>query len=228
MVRIQQPAAAKGSQYWLQRSVNRHPDVLDSGLRMHLRLPDGADISWVSPLAEDSYAELRDDDFLSALGVCLRKRSLDSFWPRGGPVWDGLAKTSRDDVILVEAKSHIPEMVSTCAAGPENLRRIQDSLAETAAFYGSTKPDAWCHQYYQYANRLAHLYLLRYLNEIPAWLVFVYFVNDDEMAGPQSEHEWHLAIEAVHDHLDITSARLKPYIVEVFVDVCKIPYDKSS
>ncbi len=39
-------------------------------------------------------------------------------------------------------------------------------------FYNLTKG------FYQYINRLAHLYLLRVLNKIPAYLVFVYFVND--------------------------------------------------
>ena len=36
----------------------------------------------------------------------------------------------------------------------------------------------WSGTFYQYANRLAHLYLLHELNDVDAWLVFVYFVGD--------------------------------------------------
>ena len=36
----------------------------------------------------------------------------------------------------------------------------------------------WSHCFYQYANRLAHLYLLRESNGLDAFLVFVYFVDD--------------------------------------------------
>ena len=219
MARIIQQMARKGSQYWLQIVVNQMADVLNDKLRRHLRLADSVSITWLSPLVEDGFAEYRDDDFLDRLDVLPLKRSLESFWPRGGPVWDGLARTSRGDVILLEAKSHIPEMLSTCKACPASLRLIQDSLAETAAFYGSSSPDCWPDAYYQYANRLAYHYWLRHLNGIPAWLVFLHFVNDDEMGGPRSEHEWQVAIEAAHDHLGIASVRLRPHVVDVFVDV---------
>jgi hypothetical protein len=223
MARIIQQMARKGSQYWLQSVVNQIAGFLNDELRRHLRLADSVGITWLSPLAEDGFAEYRDDEFLERLGVPPMKRSLESFWPRGGPVWDSLARTSRGDVVLLEAKSHIAEMMSTCRACPDSLRLIQDSLAETAAFYGSSSPDCWSDRYYQYANRLAYHYWLRHLNGIPSWLVFLYFVNDEQMGGPGSEHEWHAAIEAVHNHLDIAAVRLKPYVVDVFVDVSGLP-----
>jgi len=221
MSRINQKAAAKGSQKWLQFIVSQCRDLLSDQLRTQLRLQPEDSIEWMSPLAADSYAEYQDKIFLDLLSVRLTKRSLASFWPRGGPVWDGLARTSRGDIILVEAKSHVLEMNSECRAKPQSLKLIKDSLASTAEFYGARSLENWTRRYYQYANRLAHLHLLRNLNDIPAWLCFVYFINDSEMAGPKSEAEWRSAIRAVHEYLGISEERLPLYVIDNFVDVAK-------
>lgn len=53
----------------------------------------------------------------------------------------------------------------------------------------------------------------------PAYLVFVYFVNDAEMAGPSSISEWKGAIELVHTYLGITRHKLQKYTADVFIDV---------
>ena len=226
MSRIDQEKAMKGSQKQLQLLVNRHPDVLDDLLLPRLQLSNRDTITWLSPIKEDGYAEYRDEDFLELLSIRLENRSLGLFWPHGGPVWDGLAKTSRGDVILVEAKSHVPELVSSCQASPQSLKLIEDSQAETAKFYHATRPGNWTHGYYQYANRLAHFHLLRHLNGIQAWLCFVYFVNDHEMSGPQSSTEWQSEIGAVHKHLGIAEESLRPYVVDVFPDV--MAYNKQK
>jgi len=83
----------------------------------------------------------------------------------------------------------------------------------------STTEHDWTSTFYQYTNRLAHLYLLRALNEVPAYLVFVYFVNDKEMNGPQSIDEWHGALSPLTSYLGIGSHRLKKYIADIFIDV---------
>lgn len=219
MPRVAQKKAIKGSQKWLQELVSRYQQLLNDTLRPRLQLGANDTITWLSPLEEDEYSEYQDDAFLKRLSVQLDNRSLNSFWPRGGPVWDGLAKTSRGDIILVEAKSHISELVSSCQAGPQSLKLIQDSLEETAEFHNATSPENWLHGYYQYANRLAHHYLLRHLNGIQAWLVFIYFINDYAMVGPESLLDWQSAIEAVDTHLGINRTGLEPYIIEVFLDV---------
>ncbi|NIR64498.1 MAG: hypothetical protein GWN76_10865 [candidate division Zixibacteria bacterium] len=206
----------------MQIIVNYNSRHLNDLLRPEMHLNSQDDIEWLSPLRGDSYAEYKDGDILNIFKISLLNRSLETFWPRGGPVWDGLAKTSRGDVILVEAKSHISEMVSSCQAGPQALRQIQESMIEAAKSYESFMPDNWTSGYYQYANRLAHLYFLRNLNDIPAWLVFLYFVNDHEMSGPESKDKWKNAIAEVHDHLGVKAERLKPYVIDVFVDVLKL------
>ena len=46
-----------------------------------------------------------------------------------------------------------------------------------------TSTTDWTKCFYQYANRLAHLYFLKELNGIDAALVFVYFTGDTTING---------------------------------------------
>jgi len=48
----------------------------------------------------------------------------------------------------------------------------------------------WPQIFDQYANRLAHLYLLCVENDVDAYLVMLYFYNDAEMDGPISVDQW--------------------------------------
>jgi len=82
-------------------------------------------INWKSPLQSDNYAEYRDRDFLKMLGILNKiKDSLSNFWSDNGPQWDALG-VSGDELILVEAKANIPEMVShgTGAKIPNQLKK---------------------------------------------------------------------------------------------------------
>lgn len=222
MSRIQQLEKAKGSQHRLQVIVNSNPNILTDKLRGPLGLKGDDSIIWRSPLASDAYSEYSDGQFLKVLGLDgkLRNRSLESFWPHGGPVWDGLATTDRGDVILVEAKAHLSEMSSSGSRASElALAQIRRSLDETRDFLGVTTGSDWSGTYYQYTNRLAHLYLLRVLNNIPAWLVFVYFLNDTEMNGPKSMLTWKNKIAQMHHQLGLGKHPLEQFIVEVMVEV---------
>ena len=220
MARISQRTAIKGSQKWLQRLINEKPDIINSRIREQINLTDTDTITWLSPLAENGYAEYQDQAFLDLLGINLPKVSLSEFWPSRGPVWDGLGKSKTGRLFLVEAKSHISEVLSPgTGAGVKSLRKIQKSLDETKTFLHSTTEHDWTSTFYQYTNRLAHLYLLRVLNEVPAYLVIVYFVNDKEMNGPQSINEWHGALSLLKSYLGIGHHRLKQYIADIFIDV---------
>jgi hypothetical protein len=86
MGRVVQERASRGSQHWLQRLVQDNPTALDQEIGL-------GQLEWLSPLAADDFAEYRDQAFLDRLGADLPRRPLDSFWPRGGAVWDGLART---------------------------------------------------------------------------------------------------------------------------------------
>ena len=223
MPRIEQGPAVKGSQKWIQKLVNEKPDLLTSLIRTQLNLPDTDTITWLSPIVDDGYAEYRDQAFLDLLDITLPNVSLSDFWPSRGPVWDGLGTSETGKVFLVEAKSHISEVLSPkTGAGVKSLRKIRKSLDETKTFLHSKSEHDWTSTFYQYTNRLAHLYLLRVLNEVPAYLVFVYFVNDKEMNGPKSIDEWNGALLLLTSYLGIGRHRLKQYIADIFIDIGEI------
>jgi hypothetical protein len=175
----------------------------------------------LSPLKNDDYAEYSDHESLDLLGLSLKKRPLADFWPDNGPQWDALGASDSGKVFLIEAKSHIGELSSSIGAKDEgSVRRILQSLRETKNFLNSNAEVDWSRGFYQYANRLAHLYLLRQ-NDVPAYLVFVYFLNDLGMAVPATIDQWKGAIELLHTYLRIRRHKLQKYIVDVFIDLAQ-------
>jgi hypothetical protein len=210
---------------WLQRFVRDCPDALDDAIRAASAGGLRGEIQWRSPVDWDAYAEYQDHAFLDVLGVTLPERSLDSFWPRNGPRWDGLAVTPAGDRILVEAKAHIDELVTSTQASPESLETIRGALAETHGYLRARSGADWTTGFYQYANRLAHLYLLRVLNGVPAWLVFVDFVGDREVNGPDTAEEWTAATQVLHAALGISPARspMMRYVLHVPLEVSLAP-----
>jgi hypothetical protein len=227
MSRVLQKPAGKGSQKWIQLVVNRAPHLLDRALSLHLNLSPTDKIVWRSPLTDDSHAEYRDEAFLTRVGAQPKRTPLSAFWPARGPQWDALGRTSRGEPLLVEAKAHIPELLSPpCQAAGRSLSVIRASLGLVKRALGSRAAADWCTTYYQYTNRLAHLYFLRTLNQIPAYLVFVYLIGDDDMQGPKTAEEWAGALRLVHAQLGIDDARLDRTFggafVEIFIDVADI------
>lgn len=220
MARMAQGRAEKGSQKWLQMLVNEYPELVNRELREMLRLGPGDVIQWLSPLEDDGYAEYTNAQFLDRPGVTLEAVSLKSFWPRSGPRWDGLARTDRGDLILVEAKAHIAELASgpTKASG-KSLAKIRESLAQVKQVYGSRSGADWTICFYQYTNRLAHLYLLRELNDLPAYLLLLCFINDEEMEGPATTSEWEGALELLDSHLGVRRHRLSGSVLHVCIDI---------
>ena len=221
-MRAVQPKGTRGSLKWIQVLVNQRPDFLDRQVRESCGLEPDEAIEWVSPLADDEYAEYRDASFLRRLGVDLRNRPLREFWPRRGPQWDALGRTDGGAVFLVEAKANIPELVSPAggAKSPASIALIDDSLKEVQRFLRVDTRIDWAGKLYQYANRIAHLYLLRELNRLPAYLLFTYFVGDKEVDGPQTVGEWKAAIEVAERVLGLpTRHRLSDYVVDLFIHV---------
>jgi hypothetical protein len=221
MARHPQAAGKKGSKKWIQKIVNERPEILNRSIAARLKLPEHERFCWLSPLKNDEYAEYSDDESLDLLGLRLKKRALADFWPNNGPQWDALGKSDSGKVFLIEAKSHIGELSSSIRAKDEDsMRRILQSLQETKTFLNSNAEVDWSRGFYQYANRLAHLYLLRQ-NDVPAYLVFVYFLNDLEMAGPATIDQWKGAIELLHTYLGIRQHKLQKYTVDVFIDLTR-------
>ncbi len=224
MTRRAQGPAQKGSQKWVQHVVNHCPQVLNEAIAARLKLPDAETILWRSPLTGDAYAEYQDQAFLDLLGIELTRVPLADFWPTRGPVWDALGKSQSGAMFLVEAKSHIAEIVSPATAASQRSKDfISSSLQQCKDYLNCRSELDWTGRFYQYTNRLAHLYLLRVLNGVPAYLVFLHFVNDEEMNGPDSEEEWKGAIDLLHAFLGIGPTKLTPFVANVFIDVAALP-----
>ena len=222
MARIPQKCAEKGSQKWIQVAVNDHRGILNEQIGQNLRLKPSI-FGWFSPLKCDEYAEYRDQDFIDLLGLKLWVFPLRRFWPSRGPRWDGLARTDKDQVLMVEAKSHIGELreKGSSASSDKSKELIRCALKRTQQFLEADLSVDWSRlPYYQYANRLAHLYLLTELNGIDAYLLMIFFLNDEEMKGPKGSKVWKEAIQSCHTamglHLD---NRLSGRIINLYLDV---------
>jgi hypothetical protein len=60
--------------------------------------------------------------------------------------------------------------------------------------------------------------MLRRLNDIPAYLVFLYFVNDHTHI-PTTKKEWNGALQLMHALLGAHRHTLSRYIIDIFIDV---------
>lgn len=223
MTRTALQPAVKGSQFWLQTLVNQYPEPINKAIGEKI---GERDIDWLSPVADDAYAEYRDQACLDRLGVRLGSVSLPEFWPALGPRWDGLARTRAGKILLVEAKSTFGELRSPPIRpkADEAHRRLRRSLDEAKHGLGASPDGKWTSEnaYYQYANRLAFFYLLRKLNGLPVHLIFVYFVNDSTVKGPTTRERWMKALERIHKVLGLDTYPLSPFIHDVFFDVSTI------
>lgn len=176
-------------------------------------------ISWVSPLETELFVEYKDDDFLKAVEFERITDKLANFWPRRGPNWDALAIVESQDgskgILLVEAKSYPGEVFgSGCQAEPESLAKIQDALNETKRWLGVDPDIDWTGRLYQSANRLAHLYFLQEVAQIPAWLVNVCFANDPHR--PTGVYEWGEFLPAVKAEMGLAGKEL-PHAADILL-----------
>jgi hypothetical protein len=229
MARVVRPANTRKSEHWLRVLINQRPQLLRDQLAARFQWPSDEEITWHSPLADDEFAEYRDDCFLDRLNVQPATVPLADFWPRGGPRWDGLGTTRRRRPLLVEAKAYIEEEVtSPCGAVGRSLALIQRSLNQLKAFLRSSSPHDWSRLYYQYTNRLAHLYYLRELNGLDAYLIFVYFCHAPDVTEAPCEQEWQGANRLLKCTLSLGRAhRLSRYVADVFIDARQLVQAKQ-
>jgi hypothetical protein len=122
-------AASGGSQLQTQIYVNRHADELDAKIRGAFAELAQATLSWRSPLRSQRYREYWDRAFLDAVDQGAQWPALKRFWPARGPHWDALAVVSRpgaaSGVLLVEAKSHVDELLTGSAIVRQPRRALQ-------------------------------------------------------------------------------------------------------
>lgn len=213
--------ASAGSKRWLQVAVNRKPQLLLSALRRSGAIGPRISVTWESPREDKDFREYRDLTALAKVGIADAdlKRPLEQFWPRRGPVWDALGITSEGRPVFIEAKAHISEAASPATRASEASRNLIDrSLVEARRFYAPRATASWSNLFYQYGNRLAHQYFLRQVNGVPSTLVFLYFVNADDMLGPKSEEEWHGAVRLIHAVLGVREDLRSCGVFDAFLD----------
>lgn len=194
-MRVIQPEGTNGSLKWIQRAIAHRPDLLQpAGL---------GPIEWRSPLKEDNFAEYRDASFLNRLGLGSLFPALETFWPSRGPQWDALGLHPTGP-LLVEAKAHLKEFASTsAAASPKSRQLIAAAFASVQSDLGLASA-TWTTPYYQYANRLAHLWWLRKKN-IDAKLLLVGFIGDAAMGGPAQAEDWRRLFQTADAALGLPS-----------------------
>jgi hypothetical protein len=182
-------------------------------------------LTWRCPLESEGFKEYRDRAGLRALCIDkLSAREMSDFWPSRGPVWDGLAITQRANRILLEAKAHIPELLSPASAAKSAaaVDLIHASLQEARSFYAPRSKINWGAHFYQCCNRLAHQYFLAHVNGHQTKLVFLYVINVNEMNGPTTKNEWIGATKLVHALLGLPESLEKFNVFHAFIDAHQI------
>ena len=123
--------------------------------------------------------------------------------------------------LLVEAKAHVAEAISTpTRASIESLKIIQSSLNAVKTYLNVNPEIPWHLSFYQYTNRIAHLYYLKVLNKIPAHLLFVNYINDSDMNGPRNKETWDACYQIMEAALGLKPKHpLFKYIHHMDIDV---------
>jgi len=205
-------------------------------LQKKLRLSIPAD-GWISPITSDSFAEYSDKEFLKQIGLGSHVDELLDFWPKSGPVWDGLARAADGTILLFEAKAHISELFGSGMKAKDNRSRdkIIDSLKETAEYIGADFDEhAWTDAMYQTANRLAFAYFLNKILGVRAKIVYLIFLGDKSVASrDESQDLWENAINIAETYIlrlkkrgakfsDGNSGSWKDWVSTVFIDVSEM------
>ncbi|GGD26403.1 hypothetical protein [Flavobacterium orientale] len=194
MARRSRPLNTTRSEFWLRKLINEHSNLLNEYLLENKIISKKDIIEWLSPISNDDNAEYYDEEFLEKLKIDKNKLKipLKEFWPSGGPRWDGIGKTNTNKYFLIEAKAHIEEAVDygSGAKAIKSINLIEKSIEEAKNFYSNNQSAYWQKPFYQYANRLAHLYYLKELNELNAYVIFIYFCNAPDVVKPTSKEEW--------------------------------------
>lgn len=212
----------KGSQHLICKWVNENQadlnkKIISSSEALKDLIGVDGKIQWISPLKSENYLEHR-DDFLVRLGVKDKVIS-KSFWPKNGPVWDGLAKAKDKDgndvILLIEAKAHTDELNSTMKATSEkSIDVITNSLEKLRVKYNISNECKGCfeNKYYQLANRLAYMDYLNSELGIKTFLVLINFA-DDSTHIKTSRDEWGKHYEEVYSEMGISDNAILDNVV---------------
>ena len=205
-----------GSECHLMRWMGRHRNLFDQSVSESVGRP-GSPIHWLdfnfAPNNPWPDAELQGLKFLyDRPGL---KSKWQKFWPTQGGVqnWDAvgwIGKGANQELLLLEAKSHVKEMTTNCGAtSATSIEKITSAFDEVKRNLGARPDSDWFHKYYQAFNRMATLYFLQ-RDDVPAHLIFLDFLGD-RVPGKQCPHTpngWKPAINNQWAHLGLTHNHL--------------------
>jgi hypothetical protein len=125
-------------------------------------------------------------------------------------------------LLLVEAKAYIEEGVDfRSRASDASLEQIQRSLQTAKEAFRASDDASWERPFYQYANRLAHLHFLAGLNQLDAYLLFLYFADAPDVPQLCSREQWEGAERLTKKCLGLPSNH--PYSDRVGTLILSVP-----
>ena len=222
MPRRERPPRTHRSEHWIRVAANDASVFTNARIRSAFGWHSREMIEWRSPIESDQYAEYYDSEFINRLGIDEMNLTvpLHSFWPKSGPRWDGLARTSSRKFLIVEAKAYIEECVDFGSkAGDTSRRKIAEALEQSRKAYRANANACWESPFYQYANRLSHLYFLVARNQIDAYLLFMYFANAPDVPSPCSTEQWEGARRLTEKCLGLGRHVYRDRIATIVIDV---------
>jgi hypothetical protein len=211
MPRIPRPPEARRSERFMRIVANQPSKAFAHQFQSLTGI--AAEIEWLSPLQSDEHAEYYDAAFLNRLGIGHLTSELSAFWPDSGPRWDGLARTAAGEVILVEAKAHLDEVITDCEAGASSTEKILAAFEHTKTRLGipnSRRRVAWHSPYYQMCNRVAHLSFL-HEHGVKAHLVFLCIADADDVPAPVSRDTWQVVLKHMRRSLSLDKHSLRSF-----------------
>jgi hypothetical protein len=201
---MEEMALGYGSEFHLLRWIARHRNLFDNKINELLKIND---INWLD-FNFNKNKTIPDDELKGFEFVPLNSIVRDTFkkeWPQSGNVmnWDLVGYSKKTSTwILCEAKAHIGELKSKCGASEGSKKQIIDALNKTKEYLKISKENNWTEPYYQYANRLYSVCLLKRLN-FNAILLNIYFIGDmvqkNVRNSPQNIIEWDTAINEMNN-----------------------------
>ena len=208
-----------GSEWHLLRYLGYHRNYLNSIL---LKETNGININWSDFPFTNKNKPFKEERELIGIEFedsrdCINKWK--EFWPQTGtpPNWDAIGKLylpNHTEWLLVEAKSHITELETSCSAKNEGLGKIINAFKETQKSFriNNTPIGNWLSPYYQYCNRLAVLHFFMRVCEpaIPAHLIFIYFIGDKYQGKqcPLNMEEWYDILNKMYQKIGFVEKNL--------------------
>lgn len=184
-----------GSEWHLMRFMARHRKYLEKKIRESIGVNDG-DFSWLDfrfvEKGKAADAEIKGLSFLddilheNKLGLTDKKikdikKSFISGW-NSSQSWDAVFVLN-NTIYLIEAKARIDEMKSNNKNnGGTSRTSIIQFMEKQLCKYGINVNKEWLGTYYQLANRLATVALLKN-HGVNAKCVYIYFIDGFEKPG---------------------------------------------